>query len=75
MSAHIPASQNVGYEPSDEHINELIETHPGGMNLDEIAEELHCTKQRAKQLLDRALLKVVNALAHRGIRSMDDAPC
>ena len=59
-------------EPSEEELEAIIEHHPSGMTLDQIAEVLHCSKQRAKQLVDRAIGKVLNQLARRGIRSHYD---
>ena len=65
--------QNIGYEPSDERVEQLLEVHPSGMTMDQIADELHCSKQRVLQILDRAIGKAQQALRRRyGIASASD---
>lgn len=59
-------------EPSDEVVEALIAANPNGMTLDQIAEVLGVTKQRAMQITDSAIAKVVKALRWRQINSPSD---
>lgn len=42
------------------------------MSYEQIAAELHITRQRAKQLCDRAILKIQRELARRGLKDISD---
>lgn len=66
---------SAGYEPSDQQIDELLERYPNGMTLEQIAGVLHCSKQRAHQLVDRAIDKVLRALQRRGLGRDDLIGC
>lgn len=59
-------------EPSDEFVEQFIEAHPGGARLDDIASAFGVTRQRAQQLVKKAVVKVMKELRWHGIRRCDD---
>lgn len=59
-------------EPTDAEVEALIEQNPNGCTLDQIAEVLGVTRQRAYQLVGEAVAKVLRRLNGRGIRSLND---
>ena len=58
-------------EPTDAEVDQFVATHPGGGTLDDIAAVLGVTRQRAMQLVNRAVAKVKSSLAERHLR-LDD---
>lgn len=61
----------MSYEPSDSEVSAFIRSHPSGGTLDEIAQILGVTKQRADQIERRALDKLEKELRWRRIGGMD----
>lgn len=59
-------------EPTDEEVDAFVEAHPDGGTLDDIAAVLGVTRQRAKQIVDQAITKVVMELRWRGFSSVTD---
>lgn len=59
-------------EPTDSEVDAFVEQHPSGCTLDELAEVLHVSRQRAKQICDRAIDKALTALRSRGFSSVTD---
>ena len=59
-------------EPTDSEVDAFVEAHPDGVTLDDIAAVLGVTRQRAKQIVDQAITKVVMELRWRGFSSVTD---
>ena len=59
-------------EPSDAEVEAIIERHPSGCTLDQIAAVLGVTRARAQQIVQEAISKVVRHCAARGIRRVSD---
>lgn len=58
---------------TDDQVDALVEQHPSGMTLDQIATVLGCTRQRAQQLVVRACEKVRRLLRQRyGVQAVSD---
>lgn len=62
----------MSIEPTDSETEALIAANPNGCTLDQIAATLGVTRQRADQILHRAILKVRKEMAWRGIRASED---
>jgi len=58
-------------EPDDEVVESFVEAHPHGGTLDEIAEVLGVTRQRALQIVNTAICKATAYLSRRGISHSD----
>lgn len=59
-------------EPSDSEVEALIEANPNGCTFEVIATAMGVTKQRAQQLVNEAIAKVMRRLSGRGVRCLND---
>jgi hypothetical protein len=59
-------------EPSDSEVEALIEQNPNGCTFEVIATAMGVTKQRAQQLVNEAIAKVMRRLNGRGVRCLND---
>ena len=62
----------VSHEPSDAEVEAIIEANPSGCTLDQIAEAMGVTRQRAYQMVNECVAKVLRRLNGRGVRCLND---
>ena len=59
------------HEPTDEQVAEFVEQHPGGATLDELASALGVSRQRANQLVNKAVAHFMGELTKRQLQLHD----
>ena len=57
-------------EPTDEEVDALIH-EKGSLTLEEIGQVLHITRERVRQIISKALLKLARQCSERGINAND----
>lgn len=62
----------MNHEPTEAEVSALIAANPSGMTAEAIADVFGFTRQRAFQIIDRAVVKVRARLAARRIYSAGD---
>lgn len=62
----------MSHEPSDAEVDQLVAANPSGMTLEQIAECMGVTRQRADQIIRKAVEKAMQRLRAMQVRSLDD---
>ncbi len=62
----------MSHEPTNEEVESFIRDHPSGGTLEEVAAAMGVTRQRADQIIRKAVEKAVQRLRAMQVRSLDD---